>query len=193
MLFSMTSEFIPRGRPTSRSLYLCREYSIIRETYLNRVKSLSNVLRDLDDVFPERCLTNEQTASLGDILQGCNKVLQDLDGCLENYQELGDKGTYASAGLGTKSRRFWKRLKLEPDDVKDLRSRLQSHVGMLHAFMERIDMYVSSIFPGICECIQRIWPGGTIEIPYYVSCGLQDLSFVLFCFELQTLLIISFD
>ncbi|KAL9578548.1 MAG: hypothetical protein Q9203_007054 [Teloschistes exilis] len=109
----------------------------------DEVKSLSNVLRDLEDIFPERNLTNEQTASLEDILRGCNKVFQDLDACLDNYQELGDKAGHARAGLGTKPRRFWKRLKFEPDDVRDLRSRLRSHVAMLHAFIERIDVYVS--------------------------------------------------
>ncbi|KAL8661075.1 MAG: hypothetical protein Q9202_005947 [Teloschistes flavicans] len=109
----------------------------------DEVKSLSNVLRDLEDVFPERSLTDEQTASLEDIIQGCNKVLQDLDACLDNYQELSGKASHAHAPLGTKSPRFWKRLKFEPDDVKDLRSRLQSHVGMLHAFIERIDIGLS--------------------------------------------------
>lgn len=165
----------------------------MHETYLNRVKSLSNVLRDLTDVFPERSLTDEQTASLEDIFQGCNKVLQDLDACLDNYQELSDKASHAHAPLGTKSRRSWKRLKFEPDDVKDLRSRLQSHVGMLHAFIERIDMYVSSNFLDIYEWAEFVWPRGKVYIFYYSADVLLDLSFILSCHKLQILSTISFD
>ncbi|KAL8686003.1 MAG: hypothetical protein Q9218_007413 [Villophora microphyllina] len=109
----------------------------------DEVKGLSSVLRDLEDVLPERSLTDKQTASLGDILEACKRILTDLNKCLDRYQELGDQDKNGHTGFGTKSRRFWKRLRFEPDDIRDLRSRLQSHIGILAAFMERIDITLS--------------------------------------------------
>jgi hypothetical protein len=101
---------------------------------LSRVKSLSNVLRDLEDVIPKRSLTDQQSTDLKDILHGCDNVLKDLDEILDNYEDLG------SHGLGKKPKRFWKKMTWEPDDVKDLRSRLTSNVGLLDAFEGRLTL-----------------------------------------------------
>ena len=102
------------------------------------MKNLSNILRDLDDVFPERSLTNQQIAALKDNLQGCENVLIDLNKVLDKYHELGDVG----GRTAQKSRRFWKRLTYEPEDVAGLRSRLSSNIGLLNSFSGSISMYV---------------------------------------------------
>lgn len=107
---------------------------------LNRVKSLSNVLRDLEDVFPERSFTDEQTAHLKDILQACSNTLANSNKVLDKYHELGDN---TRTGFGTKSRHLWKRMTFEPDDVRELRSLLGSNVGLLNAFMGSAVLYVS--------------------------------------------------
>ena len=100
---------------------------------VSRVKSLSNVLRDLDDIIPERIITNQQKADLEDTLHGCRNILTDLDRVLDKYHDLAP--TPDRTGLAQKSRRFWKRLTFEPEDVSDLRSRLMSNIGLLNAFM----------------------------------------------------------
>lgn len=111
---------------------LCCHQSVECYTYATRVKSLSNILRDVEDIFPERSLTDEQKDSLQKILEGSNGVLLELNRILDNYSELGNK---SPKNLGTKSRRFWKKLTFEPNDVRDLRSRLESNIGFLNAFM----------------------------------------------------------
>ena len=50
-------------------------YSVLKLTS-SRVKSLSNVLRDLEDVISERNLTDQQNTDLKDILHGCDNFSQ---------------------------------------------------------------------------------------------------------------------
>lgn len=106
------------------------------------MKSLSNVLRDLDDVFPERSLTDQQKADLKDNLQGCENVLTDLNKVLDKYHELGN----VAGRTAQKSQRFWKRLTYEPEDVAGLRSRLSSNIGLLNSFSGNISLYVHIFF-----------------------------------------------
>lgn len=84
------------------------------------------MLRNLEDVIPERFLTNQQSADLREIFRGCSKVLGELDEMVE-YLDLDSHGP-------GKPKRFKKNLTWVPDDVKDLRSRLTSNVGLLNAF-----------------------------------------------------------
>jgi hypothetical protein len=49
---------------------------------------------------------------------------------LDKYSELDSKPN----NVGKKVRRAWKRLKLEPEDIRDLRSRHGSNINMLNAF-----------------------------------------------------------
>jgi hypothetical protein len=69
-----------------------------------RVKSLSNVLRDIDDVLPQRDLNGQQKTELDEIAQGCQSVLKELEDTLDEYQELGPD----TKGFGGRSRRVWK-------------------------------------------------------------------------------------
>jgi hypothetical protein len=54
----------------------------------NRIKSLSTVLRDVDDVLPQRELTNQQKTGLDDIAKRCHNVFEELEKTLDKYQEL---------------------------------------------------------------------------------------------------------
>lgn len=97
---------------------------------IKRVKSLSNVLRDLEDVLPERELTLRQQEDRQDHIRGCESVLEDLDKIIDEYQHLDTN----PPGLGNKSRRLWKRLNFEPEDVRELRLRLISNIGLWSSF-----------------------------------------------------------
>ena len=101
------------------------------------MKSLSNILRDLEDVLPERELTDRQNTHLQDITQGCRGVLIEIEKILEKYCSLDTN----PKGLSGKSQWLWKRLKWEPDDVTELRSRLSSNISLLNAFNGSIAMY----------------------------------------------------
>ena len=100
------------------------------------MKSLSNILRDLEDVLPERELTLRQQLDHQEYIQGCENVLKDLEKIIDKYEILDAH----PAGLGNKLRRSWKRLKFEPEDVRDLRSRLISNVGLWNSFMGSLSL-----------------------------------------------------
>jgi hypothetical protein len=101
---------------------------------LDRVKSLSNVLRDIEDL-PGQELNSQQTTELHDIAEGCRNVLAKLNETLEKYQELdSDPKTF-----GRKARRVWKRLEFEPEDITELRSRIVANTTLLNALQGRLD------------------------------------------------------
>ena len=99
------------------------------------VKCLSNLLRDLEDIGPDRSLTQRQVVDLKDNIHACKNLLNDLDTTLDRYQMLDKNGPMT---LGAKSRRIWKRLKWEPADIKELRGRLASNISLLNAFLGTI-------------------------------------------------------
>jgi hypothetical protein len=74
----------------------------------NSVKSLSNVLRDVDDVQSQRDFTGQQKQSLDEIAQGCHNVLEQLNKTLDKYQELDS----SAKGISGKLRKVWKRLSM---------------------------------------------------------------------------------
>lgn len=94
------------------------------------------MLRDLEDVFPERSLTDQQKADLKSNLSGCENILIDLNKVLDKYYELSDVGSR----LAKRPRRFWKRLTYEPEDVFELRARLSSNLGLLNTFSGSISL-----------------------------------------------------
>ena len=109
---------------------------IVSDDYLTcqnfRIKGLSNVLRDLEDledVLLAREPNTEQQSRLKDAKNSCTEVLLDLNKVAEKYSELDE----ALKKFDDKIRRSWKRLKWEPEDVKQLRSRLTSNIALLNA------------------------------------------------------------
>jgi hypothetical protein len=102
-----------------------------------RVKSLSNVLRDIDDILPQRDFTGQQKTELCEIAQGCRDVLKQLENTLDKYQEL----DHSTKGLGGRSRRVWKRFKWDQKEIDRLRSRITLNVTLFDAFLGRITRY----------------------------------------------------
>jgi hypothetical protein len=80
-------------------------------------------------------MPRSQEKELRGTAEGCQNVLETLDTTLEKYQELssGPKDL-GPTGLRFRLRRGWKRVKWEPEDVKELRSRTTSNIGLLNAF-----------------------------------------------------------
>lgn len=100
----------------------------------DRVKSLSNVLRDVDDVQSQRDLTAQQKQSLGEIAQGCQSVLEQLNKTLDKYQELDS----SAKGISGKSRRAWKRLQWDQKDIDQFRSRITLNISAFDTFLGQI-------------------------------------------------------
>jgi len=98
------------------------------------VKVLSNALRDVDDVLPQRELTIEQKTDLDEIAQGCYDVLKKLEETLGKYQELDS----SAKGINRKSRRAWKKLQWDQKDIDQFRNRITLNIGAFDTFLGRI-------------------------------------------------------
>jgi hypothetical protein len=93
------------------------------------------VLQDVEDRLSEPDLDAQQEKELRDITNSCDNVLSELKQTLDKYSEL--KSAYV--GAGSRAKRIWKRLKWEPDDIKELRSRIIANVTLWNAFQGKID------------------------------------------------------
>ncbi|KAI9773768.1 MAG: hypothetical protein M1839_002001 [Geoglossum umbratile] len=110
----------------------------------DEIRSLSIILEDVKIALPQRDLTDEQHGDLNSIAGGCHNVLKALNETLEGYQELGSNTKdYDSKSFRFKVRRGWKSLRWEPDDIRELRSRITSNVSLLSAFNGRLTRRLS--------------------------------------------------
>lgn len=98
------------------------------------MKSLSNVLRDVDDVQSQQDLTGQQKQSLDEVAQGCHSVLDQLNKTLDRYQELDS----SAKGIGRKSRKVWKRFQWDEKDIDQFRSRITLNIIAFNAFLGQI-------------------------------------------------------
>jgi Cdc6-like AAA superfamily ATPase len=96
----------------------------------NSVRSLSIVLQDVEVVLSEQQLTSQQKVDLDIIAESCREVLNNVERTLGKYHELGS----ASEEVGNRARKAWKRFKWEPDEIRELRSRITSNITLLNAF-----------------------------------------------------------
>lgn len=101
-----------------------------------RLRSLSIVLQDVE-IQSEQKLSSQQTKELEEIADACRNVLEKLEQTLDKYGELQP----GCEGVGRRIKRAWKRLKWEPDDIRDLRSRIVANVTLLNAFRGRLARY----------------------------------------------------
>lgn len=107
------------------------------DSQIYRVRSLSIVLQDVDVSLSSCELSDQQEKRLRDIAGSCKNVLTDLEKTMENYQELEGGG----GSLSRRVKRVWKRLKLEPEDVRELRERITSNLTLLNAFQGGMSRY----------------------------------------------------
>lgn len=98
------------------------------------MKSLSNVLRDVDDVLSQRDLTGQQNQTLDEIVQGCYNVLEELSKTLEKYQDLDS----SAKGISGKSHKVWKRLQWDQKDLDQFRSRITLNISAFGTFLGHI-------------------------------------------------------
>jgi hypothetical protein len=101
---------------------------------VHRVRSLSIVLQDVEVDLQHLQLKPQEEAELEDIARGCKNVLDRLEETLGKYGEL----EASPKGVGKKLKRVWKRLTWEPEDVRELRSRISSNIGLLNAVNIRL-------------------------------------------------------
>jgi DNA replication protein DnaC len=76
-----------------------------------------------------KCFSTQQRSQLEDIAKSCQNLFEEIKDLVSRYCDINK-----SHGI----RRTWKRLKWEPDDARDLRTRLTSNISTLNAFNGRI-------------------------------------------------------
>jgi len=108
----------------------------------HRVTSLSNILRDIERVLSQQVLTDWQKKALASVLEECHNVLIALGKVVDENYYLNLSNVH---GFHDKSRRVWKRLTWEPDDIQELRSRVALNVSLLNAFNGSLMRYLSKI------------------------------------------------
>ncbi|KAI9731742.1 MAG: hypothetical protein M1834_004531 [Cirrosporium novae-zelandiae] len=102
------------------------EFKAVRD----EVHGLWVVLEDIGDSQSELGLSNDQQRKLKELTDNCNNVLADLHKILDKYHSLDtDPAKWAD-----KSRKVWKRIRWEPEDIRDLRSRIASNASILNSF-----------------------------------------------------------
>lgn len=92
------------------------------------------MLQDVEVVLLEPDLSTQQKTELQEIANDSRNVLKKLEETLDKYGEL-ESG---SRSVGRRVKRVWKRLKWEPEDIKELRSRIIANIILLNTFQGKI-------------------------------------------------------
>lgn len=106
-----------------------------------RVRSLSHVLLDVEaEVLPglDAKHKNEQQ----EIIHHCDDILNQLQKLLGKYSKLKSD----SKDVREQVKRIWKRIQWEPEDIKELRSRIASNVAVLNTFQATVMRYFTTSY-----------------------------------------------
>ncbi|PSN58640.1 hypothetical protein BS50DRAFT_627129 [Corynespora cassiicola Philippines] len=98
------------------------------------LRSLSIVLTDAEVAVSEQDLSLQDKANLQDVLDGCQRALRKLEHTIDKYSKIGSQQT----SIGSKLKRIWKRLSIEPEDIRELRSNINVNIALLTAFTGRL-------------------------------------------------------
>ncbi|KAE8165265.1 hypothetical protein BDV40DRAFT_297588 [Aspergillus tamarii] len=100
----------------------------------DEVRNLSFIIQDVEVDLSGKELSDSQKSELQTIADSCRCVLDEIYQKINIYRVLESDH---STGL-RRVVRVWKRLKWEPDDIQDLRTRISSNISLLNAFNGRI-------------------------------------------------------
>ncbi|ETS85826.1 hypothetical protein PFICI_03851 [Pestalotiopsis fici W106-1] len=94
------------------------------------IRNLVIVLGDVDVSLAAHDVSEDQNNNLKEIRESCRGVLEDSRKELSKYLSLDSKG----GSLHERTKRVWKRVKWEPDDIRDLRHRITANIVALNSF-----------------------------------------------------------
>ncbi|KAF5578854.1 ankyrin repeat-containing protein [Fusarium pseudocircinatum] len=101
----------------------------------NEMRSLSIVLGDIDVCVSNDDLTDKDRKDLLETARECRNILDELSDTAIANRVLDIQN---SVGTGNRTKRVWKRLKWDPDHIRDIRGRISSNVSLLNAFLHRM-------------------------------------------------------
>ena len=81
---------------------------------------MHHVLKEAEETLFARPLSPERQTRIKCVADGCESVLNDLQGLVTKYESL-----------GTQSKRTWDRMKYGHEDITEIRARLTSNITML--------------------------------------------------------------
>ncbi|KAI3570569.1 hypothetical protein IWW34DRAFT_903503 [Fusarium oxysporum f. sp. albedinis] len=99
------------------------------------MRSLSIVLGDVDVCVSNDYLADKDRKDLLQTARECRNILDELSDIAIANRVL---DIQSSVGTGNRMKRVWKRLKWDPDDIRDIRGRISSNVSLLNAFLHRM-------------------------------------------------------
>lgn len=105
---------------------------------MNRVSSLTTVLRDIENLLPQHVLAEWQKRALKPLLEECHNVVITVGSVIDQNYYLEPSNAH---GIRNKARRTWKRLTWEPKDIEELRLRMASNLTFLNAFTGSLTRY----------------------------------------------------
>ncbi|KAJ6101899.1 hypothetical protein N7486_004326, partial [Penicillium sp. IBT 16267x] len=95
----------------------------------DELRELEILVRDMDVDQHNKSLSTQQRSQLEDVAKSCRDLFADIKKMVSRYCDVNK-----SHGI----RKTWKRLTWEPEDARDLRTRLISNISTLNAFNGRI-------------------------------------------------------
>jgi hypothetical protein len=108
-----------------------------RLTPTSRVRSLSIVLQDIEVQLSSYEIDARQLTDLVQLRTTSEDVLHDLEAKVAKYHDIECSGK----SLRKSAMRTWKRLRWEPNDIREIRDRITSTLAALNAFLGRVSKY----------------------------------------------------
>ncbi|KAH0562061.1 hypothetical protein GP486_003233 [Trichoglossum hirsutum] len=118
------SDFITIGTLAWNVYKSCKAAPDSFASISGEVLSLHAVLKEAEETVFAQPLSPEKQDRLKVVGDGCQRVLEDLQGLVNKYQKLGTQG-----------RRTWDRMRWHVEDIAELRSRLTSNAVMLNTWI----------------------------------------------------------
>ncbi|KAL6808783.1 ankyrin repeat-containing domain protein [Trichoderma camerunense] len=97
------------------------------------VRGFSIVLQDIEANCTE--LSPEQSQEYQSVVTSCKHLLVQLKKTLDNYAGVAEAG---ETGKKAAIKRVWKRLKWEPDDIRDVRSQISVKIATLKSLNDQV-------------------------------------------------------
>ncbi|KKO97557.1 hypothetical protein THAR02_10340 [Trichoderma harzianum] len=97
------------------------------------VRGFSIILQDIEANYAE--LSLEQSQEYQSVVASCNHLLVQLKKTLDNYAGVAEAG---KTDKKTTIKRIWKRLKWEPDDIRDIRTQISVKIATLKSLNDQV-------------------------------------------------------
>lgn len=119
--------------------------------HFQSVRNFSIILQDLEVNLSSVNLSGEQETRLNDIAKSCRKLLTELEETIRQHGGVIPDSVRKTHKLGS----MWKRLKWDPNHVRDLRDRISANVGIVNAMINILNSTAGHITRRNVEALLR--------------------------------------